>query len=207
MRRSRTGVQPVDWTRLKQRLAAAEDALARGFAPTDEERRRIAQLRADAVAQQRLATPQPREGVEVIEFVLAKQHYAVEAKWVREVQPLKELTPLPCTPAFVSGMIHAHGRIIALIDLKKFFELPESGLTDLNKVIILQQADMEFGILADRIVGARRLPAASVKPPFLSTLDKRSRYLRGEAPGPLMMLDAGLLFSDPSIVVDEEVGP
>jgi purine-binding chemotaxis protein CheW len=207
MKRPRASGQPVDWDRVKQRLAAAEEALARGFAPTDEERRRIAQARADAVAQQRLATPQPGQGIEVVEFVLAGQHYAVEAKWVREVQPLKELTPLPCTPAFVSGMIHAHGRILALIDLKTFFELPESGLTDLNKVIILQQADTEFGILAERIVGVRRLPTASIRASSFSTPDKRSRYLRGEAPGPLMVLDAGLLLSDPSIVVDEEVAP
>ena len=40
--------------------------------------------------------------VEVVEFLLAGERYAVESTRVREVYPLRELTPLPCTPPFGS---------------------------------------------------------------------------------------------------------
>ena len=44
--------------------------------------------------------------------------------------------------------------------MKKFFDLPEKGLTDLNKVLVLKNDRMEFGLLADAILGVRSLPTS-----------------------------------------------
>ena len=63
---------------------------------------RILRERARRLAQpleQRLDT----ESIEVLEFGLAGERYAIEAVHVDDVQPLRDLTPLPCTPAFLRG--------------------------------------------------------------------------------------------------------
>jgi purine-binding chemotaxis protein CheW len=65
------------------------------------------------------------EYIEVVEFLLAHEKYGIESKCVREVYPLKELTPVPCTPSFVRSIINVRGKILSVIDIKKFFELPE----------------------------------------------------------------------------------
>ncbi len=88
-----------------------------------------------------------------MKFLLTHENYGIESVYVREVHPLKELTPLPCTPSFVLGIINVRGQILSVIDLKKFFDLPAQEPTSLNKVIIFHNNRIEFGILADAVIG------------------------------------------------------
>lgn len=197
--------QAVDWEVLKRRLATTSEALKSEFAPSAQQRQEILRARARALAQEPAPTVDVGAVIEVLEFMLAQEAYALETCWIREVYPLKELTPLPCTPGFVMGIANVRGRILSVIDIKKFFDLPEKGLTDLNKAIILQDGPMEFGVLADQIIGARWLPLADIQaaPPTFTGV--RSDYLRGVTGDRLIVLDAKKMLRDPSIVVDEEV--
>ena len=191
---------PVDWDHIKRRLAAVGEALTRDRSGDVEQRRAMLEERARSLATRAASAGAETTGLHVIEFVLGATTFAIDAWAVREVRALYELTPLPCTPRHVSGIINAHGRIIAVIDLKKFLPLPESGLTDLNKVIILQHADVELGILADRVLGAAVIAVPSIAP-----ASPPQRHLRGVTPGHTMILDAKSLLSDPALVVDDEV--
>lgn len=200
-----TPSRSIDWARIKQRLAEAEEAITRGQSQAPEVRRAALEARARALAAEPAANANRGPGIEVVEFLLGFSHYAVPASSVLEVRPLHELTPVPCTPGFVSGIMSVHGRIIAVIDLKKFLDLPESGLTDLNKVIILQHADMEFGVLADGIVGGHWLALADLQSSFSSSMHDRATCFRGITPKQLTVLDVQGIASHPSFVVDEEV--
>lgn len=173
---------PVDWDQVKDRLARTEEALFRSQRSTPQARLAAHEARTRALS----AQPGPRgDDVEVVEFVLGGRHYAVPTAHVVEVRALNTLTPLPCVPRFVSGIMSVQGRIIAVIDLKTFLDVPESGLTDLNKVIILRHEDMEFGVLADVIVGGRWLPPSEM--------------------GTLTLLDLSRMTADPRFTVDAEV--
>ncbi|WP_280156189.1 chemotaxis protein CheW [Piscinibacter sp. XHJ-5] len=194
----------IDWQQIKRRLADTERALARGGELDPQQRRDILAARAEALAR-RPPAALGGDSIEVVEFVIAQRHFAIEAEVVREVQALKELTGVPCTPAFVSGIINAHGRVIAVIDLKRFFELGESGLSDLNKVIILQQGEIEFGVLADSVVGTSRMPLAALDPP--PSMGRQARCLRGITAQHVMVIDGARLLGDPDLVVDEQVSP
>lgn len=145
------------------------------------------------------------ECIEVVTFLLAYETYGIETSYVREVYPLKDLTPLPCTPAFVAGIVNVRGQVLSVIDIKKFFDLPEQGLTDLNKVIILSDGAMEFGILADVIVEVRNIPLEKIQPPLPTLTGIREDYLRGVTAERLVILDAAKLLTDSNIVVHEEV--
>ena len=89
----------------------------------------------------------------MVEFLIASERYGIESHHVREVYPVRDLTVLPCVHPHVLGVINVRGRIVSVVDLKTFFELPEKGLTDLNKAIIVATAQMELGILVDAVVG------------------------------------------------------
>ena len=197
---------PVDWARLKQRVAEVDEALAAAHAPSPEQRRAALETRARSLAM--AVSPGVDEaGRDVISFLIGQQAFAVEAACVREVSALNDFTPLPCAAAFVSGIINVHGRIVAVIDLRKFLQLPESGLSDLNKVVILEEGDMEFGVLADRILGAERLRAADIVvdngQEAVAPAPRRA-FVRGLVHGRLLVLDAKALFSDARLLIDEE---
>lgn len=169
------------------------------------EKQRILQARARALAQEPEKGAEPGNYLEVLEFSLAYERYALETSLVREVCPLKELTPLPCTPPFILGIISVRGQILSVIDLKRFFNLPEKGLSDLDKVIILRRGRLEVGLLADAVAGVRAIPWAEVQAP-LPTLEGLSPdYLQGVTREALIILDAEKILTDPRLIVHEEV--
>ena len=169
----------IDWSAVHRRIEAIRVALEQGFTPTPVVQKQIIKARAHALARQSTGGDVAAASIEVVEFLLAQEQYGIETLYVREVYPLKDLTPLPCTPPFVRGIINVRGRLLSVIDLKPFFELPEKGLTDLNKVIIAHTEAMELGILADAILGVRRLSLAAMQPSLPTLTGIREEYLKG----------------------------
>ena len=143
--------------------------------------------------------------LKVLEFRLATERYALESHYVENVHPLKDLTPLPCTPAFILGVVNIHGRIVPVIDMKKFFGLPEHGLTDLHRVILIRGNDLELGLLADVIVSVCAIPADSLQPSLPTLTGIRADYLKGIGADRLVVLDLERILADPRIIVHEEI--
>jgi purine-binding chemotaxis protein CheW len=146
-----------------------------------------------------------KESVEIVEFLLGYEKYGIESSYVREIYRLKELTPVPCTPPFVVGIINVRGEIVSVVDMKKFFDLPERGLTDLNKVIIVHDDTMEFGILADSILGVRTISTKEIQPPLPTLTGIHAEYLRGVTKEPTPVLDAAKILASKTLRVHEEI--
>jgi purine-binding chemotaxis protein CheW len=195
----------IDWNEIRQRLENVRAATEQAATPDPVETRRILKLRAQALGRVSTSAETVKEQIEVVEFVLAQEHYAVESCHVRDVCPLEQLTPVPCTPVFVLGIVNLRGEILSVIDIKKFFDLPDKGLTDLNKVIVLESASMRFGILADVIIGAHAVPAAEIQASLPTLTGIRQEYLKGITPSRTVILDAEALLTDPNIVVHDQV--
>lgn len=195
----------IDWNEVRQRLENAGAAIEHATTPDPEETRRILKMRAQALGRISSSPKAVKEQIEVVEFVLAQERYAVESQHVRDVYPLEQLTPVPCTPTFVLGIVNLRGEILSVIDIKKFFDLPDKGLTDLNKVIVLESDQMRFGILADAIIGVHAIPVDEVQASLPTLTGIRREYLKGVTPGRTVILDAEALLTDPNIVVDDQV--
>jgi purine-binding chemotaxis protein CheW len=142
--------------------------------------------------------------LEIVEFGLAKELYAVEHTYVRDVLRLENLTPLPCTPHFVRGIINVRGQILPVIDIKRFFDLPDVGITDLHRVIVVQFNRTEMGILADTVTAVRSIPRASVQASLPTLTGIRAAYLRGVTDDHVVILDASKILMDPKLMEEEE---
>jgi purine-binding chemotaxis protein CheW len=171
----------------------------------NDQKQQVLRARARALAREELSKSAPEGSFEVVEFVLSGEQYGVENALVREVYPLKDLTPLPCTPAFVLGIINLRGQILAVMDLRRFFDLPVKGITDLNKVIVLQAGEVQVGILADAVVGMRSVAIDDLQPPLPTMTGIRAEYLRGVTSDRMAVLDAARILGDEKIVVHDEV--
>ncbi len=170
-----------------------------------EAKKRILRERADKLAREIQADTATDHDLEVVEFMLAHERYGIESVYIREVYPLKDYTPIPCTPAFVMGIINFRGQMLSIIDLRMFFDLPGKGMTDLNRVIILHGDMMEFGILADEIKGVRRVSSQAMQTSLTNITGLRDAYIKGVTPDRLIVLDAERILGDKSIIVHEEV--
>ncbi|MBI4455115.1 MAG: purine-binding chemotaxis protein CheW [Acidobacteria bacterium] len=172
--------------------------------PSPEQTKKILKARAEALAREPEENTAVNEPIEIVEFLLAHERYGIESSYVGEVYPLKEFTPLPCTPAFVLGVVNVRGKMTSVIDMRKFFGLPDGGLTDLNKVIVVRAGAMELGILADRIVDARSVPLRDLQTSLPTLTDIRAAYLKGVTRERLIVLDAEKILSDPKIALDQQ---
>jgi purine-binding chemotaxis protein CheW len=157
-----------------------------------------------------LASPPKRDQdqaqiLTLIEFRLAHERYAVEQKYVREVHPLKDLTPLPCAPAFVLGIINVRGQILPVIDVKRFFDLPQTGITDLHVAIIVHTDEMELGILADAVAGVRLVSSSACHPSLPTLTGIRADYLKGVTDQHVVILDVPSILNDPKTIVNQDV--
>ena len=121
------------------------------------------------------------------------------------MHPLRESDPAALHAAFILGIVNVRGRIVPVLDLKKFFELPERGLTDLHRTIIVRGHDLEIGLLADVIIGISAVPAESLQPSLPTLTGIRADYLKGVTAGRLVVLAVERILGDPKIIVHEEV--
>jgi len=170
-----------------------------------KENRSRLKTRAVAMAKEPEQKRENSSVTEIIEFTLAAESYGIESSFVREVYPLKDFTHLPGVPAFIPGIVNVRGQILPVVDLKKFFNLPEKGLGDLNKVIILRDERMEFGILADAVYGTRVIYTEDVLPVPPTVTGIGEEYLKGVTKESLIILNAEKLLTDKKIVVNDEV--
>lgn len=144
------------------------------------------------------------DGLPVLEFLLSGERYVVDMDYVREVAILKEITRLPGIPSFILGIISLRGSILSLVDMRIVLGLPSRGLTDYNRIIVLANEKMSFGILADSIVMTRIVRMSEINRPPPTVSGTGVSYLMGVLPGPLMVIDAEALLRDSRMVVGDE---
>lgn len=202
--RDRSGERMIDWAELHRRLEVSRIALERGLAISSEEKREILRSRARLLARDTQGAKPAFQSIEILEFLLASEHYGIEIEHIREVCPLTEFATLPGAPPFVLGLINVRGQILSIIDIRKFFDVPEKDLTDLNKVIIVEKQRMELGILADAVLGVRSIAFEDLQPSLPTLTGIRAAYLQGIAKE-LAVLDVEKILSDEKIVVDDQV--
>jgi purine-binding chemotaxis protein CheW len=183
-----------------------ETALA-GKSVTDEEKKRIFRERARRLAKKRDTDTEIHEDyVQVIEFLLGSERYAVEVGFVREVYTLRDLTPVPCTPPYVLGIINVRGQVVSVTDMKVLFDLPRKAIDNHSRVLILNGSGMEMGILVDTVFGEQRIPVDLIQSQMPAPKSIRQEYVRGVTRDRLVLLDAERILSDDRIIVHEEVG-
>ncbi|HLE34152.1 MAG TPA: chemotaxis protein CheW [Bacteroidota bacterium] len=195
----------INWNEVHRRIENVRKVLERDWAPPPEKKREILRTRAKALARQEKEKDIPGDHIEIVQFLLANETYGIESSFVQETYPLRDLTPIPGTPPFVLGIINVRGRIVSILDIRKFFDLPEKGLTDLNKVLILNGHNMEFGLLADAVLGVRKIRANELQASLPTLTGIREQYLKGVTKERFVILDAEKLLADKKIIVHDNI--
>jgi len=194
----------TDWGELKQKLNSMEQLLKPENTLSPEVKRSIFKERADAIRTEKVKINEAKDYLKIVEFSLASETYGIESEYVREIYPLKYFRTIPGVPSFVLGIINVRGQIVSVIDFKKFFGLPEKGIGELNKVIIIHNEQMEFGILADLIHGANSVPIDKIQTSPFSISQINAGYLKGVTDNNIIILDAEKILGDANIIVHQK---
>lgn len=193
----------IDWDDIKRKVASLQTMIDQKDIYLPEETRALLIQRAVALALKKNDETVQQEQREIIVFRVGAETYGIETAFVREVYPLREFTALPGIPSFVLGIMNVRGQIVSIIDLRKFLGLPEKGLGELNKVIILSTDRMEFGILADVVEGTRSVASKDVLAVPPGVIEVGEQYLKGMTEDHVVLLDAESIVNDKQLIVNQ----
>lgn len=184
---------------LRPALATEADDTAQTLTPGARTLRERARLLAEEGAQD--ASPAAPAGDEVLLCRLHDERYAIDLALLRAVQPARGLTPIPCTPAFVAGMLNVRGIIVTVLDLSHVLDLGATPPPEEAFALLIDAAtgQGQVGLLVHELLGVSRLP--------LNNLDRAlsgNPAVRGIAEGGIIVLDLATLLADGRLDVADE---
>jgi purine-binding chemotaxis protein CheW len=182
-----------------------------------EVERRILEERARRLAQPP-EVPATGEAIDLVVLVLGVERYGIAVRFVQEVQPLDDVTPLPGVPAFWAGMVALRGHLYPLLNLRSYLGLPasssgrsptvpankEAGAAGLGKVALVAALGMEIGLLADDVLEVRQVLKAEIGPALIEPTGPARVLTMGVTSDLLSVLNLEALLGDPRLIVQSE---
>jgi purine-binding chemotaxis protein CheW len=147
-----------------------------------------------ATPQKQATTYAEEEVYQVLAFQLGKERYAIDVSYVRGVRPLETLTRVPGVPAFYRGVINVRGRLVSILDLRYFFNIPVDQSDLPPELVLVETETLYLGLLAQHIEAVATIPRARVE-----AVDMK--YARGVTVERLVLLDIQTLFNDERLIV------
>lgn len=144
--------------------------------------------------------------IEVLVFELSGEIYGIEVVYVKEIRPLKEITPLPCVPNFVYGLINIRRHIYSIVDLRPLFDLPILKESAENRLMILINEEMSFGLFVDRVMHLQSIPTQELRPHMKSFNSLKNNLLKGITKEMLIVLDGDKILKENRLIVNQKSG-
>ncbi len=178
-----------------------------------EQHREILEERARLLASAQVSANSSEHTLEVLEFTIGSEPYAIEIGFLKEVTRMRELSMLPCTRRSIMGLMNFRGQILPILDIAEVLEVMRPKATPANvtgiasdkKVIVLQLANGFAGIAVDEIVGITEIAISSLQRPELVCSDSRAAALKGIRVDKLALIDVERILEDPRVKVEDTV--
>lgn len=122
---------------------------------------------------------EPQEIVQLATFVVGGHAYALDIMRVKEIINPLPITPVPRAPAFIDGVVELRGVILAVVDLRKRFDLPATPPTRATKYIVVSLEGRMVALIVDRVSDFARVARAEIKAPPPMVENEAARYFAG----------------------------
>lgn len=107
-----------------------------------------------------------KDNIQVVEFALGKEFFAIDLFDVKEVVEYTTITKLPNVSACVKGIIDLRGEITTIIDLKHRLKITETSTVsaESSRIIVLDDTitGTKIGILVDDVTSVSTFEADQV---------------------------------------------
>ncbi len=95
-------------------------------------------------------------------FSVDEQIYALDLWEVERVLRAVEVTPLPEVPAYVSGVIDVHSRVLPVVDLRLRFDRPTRAITSSDHMVMARTPTHSVILPVDTALGSVQIPSDSI---------------------------------------------
>lgn len=106
------------------------------------------------------------EEVQVVEFIIGDDKFAVNLFDVKEIVEASKITPLPHAPAYIRGIIDLRGEITTIVDLRQLLRITKGKSADTEdlRFIVLDESvtDGKTGVVVDEVTSVLTVNVADI---------------------------------------------
>lgn len=128
-----------------------------------------------------MAEKQSTNAEPYILFELAGAVYGMPSRLIQQLQMIEQITPVPQAPAWVDGVAFNRGKVIPAINLRARFGFPRIDYDESARIIVVQTADRNVGLIVDTAREFVTLSQDAIQPPPDLDGKRGVQYLSGVA--------------------------
>jgi purine-binding chemotaxis protein CheW len=97
-------------------------------------------------------------------FEIGTTAYGIQSSFVRQLEMIENITPVPNTPVYIDGVMFSRGKVIPVINLRIRFGLERIKYDLKTRVIVIRHEERIVGLIADSAKEYLQIPVLSVQP-------------------------------------------
>jgi len=120
--------------------------------------------------------------VDILEFDLGGESYAMDIGIAREIVEMLPITPIPRAPAHVTGLLNLRGEITTIIDLHYLLGITPSRKRDEQKIMVLIPDAFEntsVGVIVDEVHSVLTIDETAIDTNIRGVDEHLSDYVQG----------------------------
>lgn len=103
--------------------------------------------------------------LEIMEFTIAGEVFGINVAKVKEIMMVMPVKPMQKSHPYIEGIFKPRDKVITVIDLAKYLNLPPSGSTERDIFIIASFNQQDFAFHVHTVVGIGRISWTQMKKP------------------------------------------
>jgi len=105
-----------------------------------------------------------KQNLELLTFVIANEHYAVDIERIVEIVTPRSVTRIPNADFSVVGIISLRGTIVTLVDVRRKLRHPPAGdATADTRIVVIDSRNEMIGFIVDRVLRVVKAGAAEIE--------------------------------------------
>jgi len=125
------------------------------------------------------------ENQQYLTFLLGEKVYGLEITNIKEIIEYGDVTEVPMTPDFISGVINLRGTVVPVIDLSQRFSGVPTKLAKRTSIIILElkneDLQIEIGVTVDMVNEVLDIKATAIEPAPSLGSQIQTNFIKGMA--------------------------
>ena len=122
------------------------------------------------------------ETIDVVEFSLGSERYALDISLVREIVEMMPITPIPRAPSHITGVINLRGEITNIMNLYTLLGLKDTIDDKAKKIIVFMPeaaGGNNVGVIVDNVMSVTPIEDDQVERNSIGSEGGRSQYIKG----------------------------
>ncbi|MHB1224546.1 MAG: chemotaxis protein CheW [Gemmatimonadaceae bacterium] len=115
----------------------------------------------------------------IVTFALGEEFFAADVHEVERVLRYRQPAPVPRLPDWVAGLVEHDGRSLAVVDLRRRFQLPPAPAEVEPRIVVIGDEEGRVGAIVDRVVDVTSVNADQLDPAPALFRGLSGNYLQG----------------------------